>query len=167
MDDRRTKGLLLATGYRAIPLDGADPLTKDFATFFQKREEYKAALSDDDRALLKRTLEASMTPTEKRYALAQETLRPYWEQKTKLYKKYSAFQKLQQQYEELDADNSMLGELKKRALTSTDAWKLKSEMETAVNQAMRLKYPAIDEALVTWYPERYPTPIKTQLALKR
>ena len=78
IEDRRTRGQLLVAGYRAIPLEEIDPLTKDFDTFFQRRAEYKAALNPEDRALLDRTLEATMTPVEKEYARDQETLRPYW-----------------------------------------------------------------------------------------
>ena len=77
--DSRSKGQILAAGYRAIPMGKIDPLTPDFKTFFQRRDEYKASLSPEDQRLLDRTLQAGYTPTEKQYYAAQETLRPYWD----------------------------------------------------------------------------------------
>ena len=82
--DRRSKGDVLAAGYRAIPFEEIDPLHPDYKTFRRRREEYKATLSTEDQALLQRTLMASMTPTEREHHKDQETLGPYFEVREKI-----------------------------------------------------------------------------------
>ncbi len=89
--DRRTKGQILASAYRAIPMENIDPLTKDFDTFFHLREEFKAALSPEDQALLESTLSASLTPTEKAHAKDMEALTPYYEVKNLIGQSMPAF----------------------------------------------------------------------------
>ena len=78
MPDSRDRAEVLAAGWYAIDLQESVPGSKDWNTFFQMRDQYKASLSPEDRALLSDYLQSKMTDVEKLYARAQELMAPYW-----------------------------------------------------------------------------------------
>jgi hypothetical protein len=67
IDDRRSRGRVLAAGYNGIPLVELFPGTgvMDFESWFPKREEFRAGLSEADLRSMDAELNASMTTIEK------------------------------------------------------------------------------------------------------
>ena len=148
IEDRRTKGQILVAGWRAIPLEETDPLTKDFDTFWQRREEYRQALNEADRALLERTLRSTMTETEQKYATDQETLRPYWEMEETARRTIPA---LDNAFRRIDGmlEREPQGSPRQRALEQ-EIEKLRRQYITPLKQRYLSQHPEAAKALIKW-----------------
>jgi hypothetical protein len=141
----KTRGEILAAGYRAIPMEQADPddpLSLDFESFFALRSAYKEALSPEDRAELERYLEANSTPLEQQYRKDQETLRPYWEIKTAEYRRLGIPALLEQL--KADPGNITLKMRLESRIQEADANVRQKRME------LRLLKPDVDAAGLRW-----------------
>ena len=79
MPDRRTRAQLLYAAWRSIPITETSPGIVDWEAFFNLEEEFLEGLPAGDRDLLVEWRRAGMTPTEKEWEEAKDTMRPYWE----------------------------------------------------------------------------------------
>jgi hypothetical protein len=141
----KTRGEMLAAGYRGIPMEQADPddpLSLDFESYYAMRLAYKEALSEEDRAELERYLEASSTPLERQYRRDQEILRPYWEIKVLEYKRLGIPEMLEQ-LKENPGNRSLQRRLEIRIEKADERVKAKREK-------LRLRNSEIDVAGLRW-----------------
>lgn len=140
--DRRDRGQFLAAGYHAIPLEQSDPLTKDFDTFQERRDEFIAALDPDDRQTLQRALAAGRTALERDYAADRETMRAYFRVKDAIVMKMPGLAEEVRKHDGADLEEQK--KIERGILWRTYERQLKAEHD-------RLRdYPDIEQAGERW-----------------
>ncbi len=86
--DANTAQTLAVSGWYSIdPKPGASGQL-DWNTFYAQRDAYKANLTPENRTILDNYLQSKLTPVEKLYEAAQETLKPYWAAADYIWSKY-------------------------------------------------------------------------------
>ena len=143
--DLRTRAQVLAAGWYAIELNEPEPGTKDWDTFFQMREEYKGALSDENRQILEDYLQSRMTPMEQQYTQAQEILRPIWDVGKKVLANYPQLAAIYNQIMALPAPR------RDELLKIHPVAEAIAEKKSDERKRMRMLSYDIDKALVEWY----------------
>lgn len=77
--DTRSKMDVLLAGYYSIPLEQSAEGTPLWDAFNAARDQYTTSLSRGDQALLAEARRAFMSPADRAYDVAQQTLRPYYD----------------------------------------------------------------------------------------
>ena len=77
--DTRSRGSILASIKRGIPMTEIAPGVPDYAQYFRRIEEWEADLSAEDKRLLDLEMASVQTPRQREHEAAMRTLRPYWD----------------------------------------------------------------------------------------
>lgn len=145
MPDLRTKGELLYAAWRSIPILEIVPGVEDWDTYFRTRDAFEAGLSPEHQRLLREWRMAYMTPIEKEWDEAKETLKPYWGVGRDLLPNLrGADRDVWERY--LKASQTERDEVSRTATVK----RLLSQ-QSIIRLRLRRQVPAIDAALVKWY----------------
>jgi hypothetical protein len=153
MPDVRDRAQVLAAGWYAIDLQETVPGSKDWTTFFNMRDQYKASLAPEDRQLLDDYLQSKMTPTEKLYARVQEIVKPYWGVTDKYYGQYPPeVQATADMITQLETSPDLADKMQAKVLMAQYPQILFIRKQIALEKKMmKMSNPAVAAALSMFY----------------
>lgn len=150
----QVRGQTLAAGYGAIEPPETAPGVYDWDAFYKMRDEFKAALSEDDRLALDEWRRASLSPTERQYERDRDLLQPYWNADKEMLTLFPADgAQLWKEYQDASARTDPASVTRAVELGADKRIKAMNKAVAGIKAAYRLSQPDIDAAL-EWYGNR-------------